>query len=190
MRVQQTRVERRDIEIFVRQHDSHGAVDDAILPVHETRRLVGIPRVVAGRCELRVCQVELRAPRDKSRRARRCRSHVRVVGPNSLAGSVVLEQHFLTRETQGLGLVARDSDVAVIATGIESLAAPSGEVRDRRVSDAFADVLGAVLGGVVGRVAVDVGVVKDVQGGEVLPCEAGGVLRAGGDVGGKHGPSP
>ena len=45
-----------------------------------------------------------------------------------------------------------------------------GDIGDRRVSDARANLLAAVLGSVIGRVAVDVGIIQDMKGREVLPC--------------------
>ena len=82
-----------------------------------------------------------------------------------------------------------DGRAAGVACGVEGDAG-ARVVGGRWVGDAGPDGFGAVRGGVIGGVAVDVGVVEDVQGREVLPGEAGRVFGAVADVRGQHGPGP
>ena len=106
-----------------------------------------------------------------------------------MAGLVPGEEDLFAGEGEGFALVVRDGWAAAVARDVQVLAAGC-DVGDARVRDALADGFGAVGCGVIGRIAVDICVVEDVQGWEVLPCQTRGVFRAVGDVLREHGPSP
>ena len=182
MRVQHRRVERCDIEIQIRQHDRHSAVDDAIVSIYVSFRLVAVSSIVARCRQRRVRQVQLVAPSNPSRLASSRGSDVGVVGSDSLAGRVPVEKDLLAWEGERLRLVMCDGWTTAVIRHVEVLAASGCDVGDGGVGDAGTDLLAAVLGGVVGGVAVDVGVVEDVEDGEVLPCQTSLVLWAVADV--------
>lgn len=117
------------------------------------------------------------------------------------------EQDLLAGERERLGLVVRDLGVAAITGGV-GVEAALGDVGDRRVSDTLAGYFTSILGGIIWRVAVDVGVVQNVENGElsgvrkashssfrgmnihVLPRQSRLVCWAIRDVRGKHRPCP
>ena len=57
-----------------------------------------------------------------------------------------------------------------ISSNIQILTASSSNIGDRRVSDTRANRLATILSSVIGRVTVDVGIIQDMEGREVLPC--------------------
>lgn len=189
VRVDHAQIERREEEIRVGQRDEHGAVDSWVALVDLASRLVRVPSILARAHQRRVREVQLRHPGDELRGARRRRGHVRVVGSDGLPGRIPGEVYLAAGEGQGLGAVARDGRAAVVPGDVEVDAGlVGGDVGARRVRGAVADHLPG--SGVVGGEAVGVGLVGDVQGGEVLPCETRGVLRAHGNVRREVGPCP
>lgn len=190
VRVQQRNVERCDVEVEVRQHDSHGAVDDTFTIIHVAQGLVCIAGVVASHRQRRVGQVQLLTPANELW-CPGCRgSDIGVIGTHGQAGCFPLEEDLLAWEGERLRLVVGDCWSATVAGDVEVLTTATGKVGARWVGNAGANSLTTVLCGVVGRVAVDVGVVQDAEGWEVLPCETGSVLGAVADVLCKHGPCP
>ena len=112
MRIQHRRIERRNEKIQVRQHDSHGTIDDTIVAIHETFWLVSVPSgYIAGigrNGEGAVCQIELLAPPDPLRRAGCSGSDIAVVGSDGLTRAVPAEEDFLAGEREWLGFVVSD----------------------------------------------------------------------------------
>ena len=98
-----------------------------------------------------------------------CRSDVGVVGANCKTGGIPFEENLLAGEAEGLGLVVGNARSTTMSSNIQVLTA-SRDIGDRRVSDPRANILAAILSSVIGRVAVDVGIIQDVEGREVLPC--------------------
>ena len=189
MRVDHAQVERRQEHIRIRQRNERRPVNRRVALVHLARRLVCVTRVIPRRHERRVRQVELRHPSDELRRARSSVSHVRVVGANGLAGRIPGEVHLTAGEGQRLGAVARDGWAARVPRCVYVDAGlVGGDVGAGGVRGAVSD--GLPRGGIIWREAVRVGLVHDVQGGEVLPRETGRVLRAGADVRREVSPGP
>jgi len=185
VRVDHGEVEGCNVKIRVSDSQEHGAVDNRVVSITVNRsiRLEGVTSVVASQSDGCVCSVELRNPHGVPvSTVGRSGSDVGVVGSDSKTGSLPLEKNLLACETEGLAAVARDGGLAAVAddVGVEARLV-SGDGGDSGVSDAAASHL--EVGGVVGREPVGVCVVHDVERGEVLPCEAGGVGRTAGDVG-------
>ncbi len=191
VRVDHAKVERREEHISVRQSNEARTVDDgSTIGVDRGVRLVRVPGVGARDDQGSVGHVELSNPRDEGRLAgdTALGRDVAVVGSDGLAGSVPLEEDLLAGEGEGLRAVVADGGAAAVAGLVQVDAAlvlgGDGGRAGRAVVGALPEA------GVVGRDTVDVRLVGHVQGREVLPCEACGILRAGADVGCEESPGP
>ena len=175
MRVDHRYVKWRDEEVRVSEEDGHGTVDDTIITVDEALGLEGVAGVVTSRDQWRVCEVQLLTPCHKCGSTSRGRCNVGVVGADGLTGGIPFEEDLLAGEAERLGLVVGNAWSAAISSDVQVLTA-SGDVGDGRVSDTRANLLAAILSSVIGRVAIDVAIVQDVKGGEVLPRSIDGQI--------------
>jgi len=105
VRVQHAGIKRRDEQVEVGKHDSHGAVDDTVVAVHKALWLVGVASTVAGSGQWRVSQVELLRPANPFRCSSGGGGHIGVVGTNSLIWCIPLEEDLLAWERERLRLV-------------------------------------------------------------------------------------
>jgi hypothetical protein len=150
MRIDQRQVERRQIQIRVRNRHKHRLINRRIALVNLIRRLPRPPLIWSCNLKRRVRSINLRNPGQELRLAGRRRCHVAVVGTDGLAGVFPLQENLTTGEGQGLGLVARDGRRAVVACcGVVHARLGVGQVGDAGVGDAGADDF--ILGGVIGR---------------------------------------
>ena len=169
VRIDHGHVEGCDKEVRVGKEDGHGTIDDTVVAVNETLGLEGVTGVVAS-CDQRcVGEVKLLTPCNECGRASRGGGDVGVVRADGLTGCVPFEENLLAGEAERLGLVVGDAWSTTVSSDVQVLTA-SGDVGDGRIGDACASLLAAVLSSVIGRVAVDVAIVQDVEGREVLPC--------------------
>lgn len=74
--------------------------------------------------------------------------------------------------------------------GRSDVDAIGSDIRNRGIGDTSTDLFTTILSSVVGGVAIDVGIVQDLEDREVLPCETRLVLGAVRNVWSKHRPSP
>lgn len=117
------------------------------------------------------------------------RSDVAVVRSNWQASVLPLEEDRLASERQRLGPVVSDGGAASDSGSVHVLTRfTRGKCGVGRVGNTAASYL--VRASVVGVNAVDVGVVDDVEGWEVLPRQSSCASRASRDVWCKHGPRP
>jgi len=171
-------------------YEEHGAVNNGVvsIAVHRSVRLEGVTSVVAGQSDVGVGSVKLADPHGVSvSSVGTAGSDVGVVGSSGHTGSLPLEENLLAGEAEGLAAVVGDGGLAAVAddVGVQARLV-GGDGRDGRVTDTAAGDL--EVSGVVGGEAVGVGVVDNVQSGEVLPCETSGVCRARADVGSEISP--
>jgi len=192
VRVDHGKVEGGQEHVGVGKSNEHGTVDNGgTATVDLTSGLVSVTRVVGGLDERSVGQVELGNPGNELRLTSDGvdRGGVAVVGADSKTGSIPGEVDLLAGEGKRLRAVAGDGRATAVTGDVQVLAALLlGDSGDAGVGSAVTGDL--VVGGIVGRPAVDVGLVDDVEGGEVLPCETGGVGRARRDVGSEERPGP
>lgn len=63
VRIEQSQVERSHEEVKIRQHDSHGAIDDILVAIHISFGLVSIARILTGHSQGRgfigICAIML-----------------------------------------------------------------------------------------------------------------------------------
>ena len=209
MRINHRHVEWRNEEVGISKENGHGTVDDTVIAVDEPLWLEGVAGVVTSCDQWRVCEIQLLTPCHECGSTSRGRCNVGVVGADSLTGGVPLKENLLAGEAERLRLVVGDAWSAAVASNVQILTA-SGDIGDRWVGDTRANLLAAVLSSVIGRVAVDVAIVQDVEGREVLPrpindqisirvhkrCRSGSplqpslILWAVADILRKHTPSP
>lgn len=181
MRIDHSKVERRKEDIRISQSDEHGIVNSRVALEHLASRLVGVTRVLASDFKRSVGEIELGNPSDKLRLSSRRRGHVAVVGADGQTWRIPSQVDELAGEREGLGAVASDGWAAAVAGDIN---VDAGLVsRDGGVAGVGGAVAGDFEGlGIVGGDAAGVGLVDGAEGGEVLPCEAGGVCRTFRDV--------
>ena len=169
MRINHRHIKWRDEEVSVRKEDGHGTVDDTIIAVNETLWLEGVASVAASRDEWCICEIQLLTPCNECGSTSRGRCNVGVVGADGLTGGIPFEENLLAGEAERLRLVVGNAWSTAISSHVQVLTA-SGDIGDRRVSDTWADLLAAILSSVIGRVAIDVAIVQNMEGREVLPC--------------------
>ena len=159
MRINHRHIEWRDKEVSVSKEDGHGPVNDTIIAVDKALWLEGVAGVVASDGQWCICEIQLLTPCNECGSTSRGRGDVGVVGANGLTGSIPFEENLLAGEAERLRLVVGNAWSTAISSNVEVLTASAGDIGDRWVSNARANR----------RVAVDVGVVQDVEGREVLP---------------------
>lgn len=115
MRVNEGEIERRQIQIRIRNSDKHRLINRRIALVHFIRWLPRPALVRPSNLKRGIRGVDLRNPGQELGLASRCRGDVAVVGSNGLAGVFPLKEDFAAGEGQGLGLVARDGGRTVVA---------------------------------------------------------------------------
>lgn len=187
--VDQGKVERSEIEISIGDSHKHGTIDSWVSNVDLVRGLVAPSGVGASKLERGISEVQLSDPSNELRRLGRGGGDIAVVGADTHAGLLPLKEDLAAGESEGLGPVAGDSRGAVVAdSGVADAGLSLGEVGDAGISDTLADELHGL--GVVGGDAVGVGVVQDAESREVLPRDAGVILRAGRDVRSQKSPVP
>jgi hypothetical protein len=169
VRVDHGQVEGSEEKVTVGDSQEHGAVGGWVALVDLAGRLVGVTRVVASDGQGSVGQVKLADPGGEHGGASRGGGDVRVVGADSLSGSLPGQVDELAGEREGLRAVAGDTRCAAVAGVLLRVDIDArlvgGDGGVSRVSDALAsDLVGL---GVVGREAVGVGLVHDVERGEV-----------------------
>ena len=169
MRVDHRHIEWRDKEVGVGKEDGHGTVDDTIIAVDEALWLEGVASVFTSHGQWCVREIELLTPCNECGSASTSRSDVGVVGANGKTGGIPFEENLLAGEAKRLRLVVGNAWSTAISSNVQVLAA-FGDIGDRRISDTRASLLATVLSSIIGRVAVDVGIVQDMEGREVLPC--------------------
>lgn len=190
MRVDHAQVEGRKEDVGVGKSNESSVVDNTgATSVNLTSRLVSVTLIRTSDGQRSVGQVELVGPSDESRSACGSGCNVGVVGSNCLARSIPLEADLLSREGQRLRTVARDSWTTAVASNVQVDAGLVGwDVRSGWVGGSVSDAL--PVRSVVRRDTVDVGLVDNVEGWEVLPGQTRGVLGTGANVGGEESPCP
>lgn len=191
VRIDHAQIERRQEHVGVGQGNEHRAVNErsAIL-VHRSVGLVGVARVRTGDCQRRVGRVELRHPHHVGWIASNTAlaGDVAVVGPDQLARAVPLEKNLLAGERQRLRTVTADGRAAAVTSHVQVDAALVLRRDGRRAGSAVVGPFPEAS--IVGRDTVDVGLVRDVERREVLPCQTSSVLGARADVRREVGPLP
>lgn len=95
--IEHGQVKRGDKEVKISQHDSHGAVDDAIIAIDVALRLVRVASVVTRQGQRRVGQVQLRTPGHELRLTSSCCRDVGVVRSDALTWRFPFEEDLLAR---------------------------------------------------------------------------------------------
>ena len=149
MRVQHRRVERRDEQIEIRYHESHCAVDDAVIAIDETLWLVSETAVCSSQGERAIGQVQLLRPSDPGGSTHGGGGgDVGVIWTNCFSWGICcrlvmvhihrqlvevshtpLKQNLLAGEGERLGLVVGDLRIATISGSI-GVEAALGDVGD------------------------------------------------------------
>lgn len=169
MRIDHRHIEWRDEQVSIGKEDGHGTVDDTIIAVDEAFWLEGVAGIVTSSDQWRISEVQLLTPCNECGSAGTGRSDVGVVGADGLSGGIPFEENLLAGETERLRLVVRNTWSTAISSNVQVLTT-LGNIGDRRIGDPRANLLTAILSSVIGRIAVDVAIVQDVEGREVLPC--------------------
>lgn len=181
-------VVRRDVQIEIRDGQVDGTVDSWVAGIGAHVGLDGVGRISAYVQEGSVGDVQLADPQGELGSSGHGGGDVAVVGTDRLAGVVPGEEDLAAGVGERVGAVVGDGRRAVDA----NLGGVAAELLRRdagRVERVHYVAQGLVPDG--GAVDADgVGLVVDVEGGEVLPDQTGLVGRAGGDVGGDVGPGP
>ena len=164
MRVDHGKVEGRQRHVGVGNGDEHGAVDDLLaVLVNGGVGLVGVAGVGASHSQRRIGKVELGGPSNVGRLTGDVGDggDVAVVGADSLAWGVPLQQDLLAREGKRLRSVPGDGRAAAIASLVQVDAAV---ILLRNSGRAGSTVVNALPdGSVVGRDTVDVGPAENVS---------------------------
>lgn len=190
MRVQLGEVVRRDVQVQVSEDEEHGVVVGWVTLPGRDVGLDGEGGAVidADVLQRRVGHVELRNPGGELGLDNVGGGHIAVVGANDLTGGVPLQEDLAARVRKRNAAVLADGSVAVkrLVGGVDAQLVLGDALGGQRVGV-------VALGLVPDSGAVDaggVGLVQDVQGGEVLPDEAGLVVGAARDVRRQQSPGP
>lgn len=106
MRVDQSEVERCQIQIRICNRHEHRLIDRRVALINLIRRLPRPSLIWSRNLKRRVCGVDLRHPSQELGLAGGSRCHVAVVGADSLTDVFPLEEDLATGEGQWFGLVA------------------------------------------------------------------------------------
>jgi len=109
MRIDQRQVERRQIQIAIRDRQKHRPIDRWIPNIHLIRRLIAKALVRARDLDRCICQIELRYPCQKLRAGSGRRGYVAVVRAHSPAWVFPLKENLAAGEGQGFASIARNT---------------------------------------------------------------------------------
>lgn len=161
----------RTVLTAISQSQEHRVIDGWVSGIDRDIRLKRVATIGSGlrqRCER---GVQLRHPHGERRIWSCGRRDIRIVGSNSLTGRVPFEKDLLARERQRLRSIAGDGSIAVKASHVAVsaiLTSRQGRIgwRTNRASD------GLVRCCLIWMKAVDVGIVDDMERGEILPGQS------------------
>lgn len=140
MRIDKSKVERREIQIRIRHSKENRPINRRIPLKNLIWRLIRPPLIRPRNLQRRIRQIQLAQPGQELRLLRRGGGYVAVVGADALAGLLPLEEDLAAGEREGLATVAREAGAAVVARGaVGEAGGGGGEGAVGGVSDARAD---------------------------------------------------